>query len=99
MIDNIASYFFRKIAKMIGRKSKKAIINDIIDTIFHPFFGKYMAIPEVLDFIAHSINEGKVDFEKFIKYNLPTAISGTLITVIYFLRELGFYGDKKIINK
>jgi len=93
MIDplNHFSYFLKKLPRMINRRTRTGIINDIIDVIFHPLFGKYMAIPEVLDFIAHCLNEGKIDLNKFAKYNLPSAMKGVLEFVIQILREEGFY--------
>jgi len=93
-MQNYFYYFFKKLEKMIGRKSRKAIINDIIDVVFHPLFGKYLGIPEVVDFIFHCLNEGEIDMKKFVRYNLPTALASILNAVIEFLEEAGFYEKK-----
>ncbi len=46
----------------------KYILNKIIDSVFHPLFRKHPAYIFV-DFAAHSLVEGKVDLDKFMKYN------------------------------
>ena len=67
-------YIARKLKKMANRKTKRGKINDIIDLIFHPWFGKTRGIAEIADFLAHSANEKRLDLRKFAKYNLTTFI-------------------------
>ena len=91
MPKDFFSYFLYKMNKIMKRKTRQGVINDIIDLVIHPLFGKYLGIPEVVDFIFHSLNEGKVDFNKFVKYNLPSMLYGIMRSIIAILRERGFY--------
>lgn len=49
-------------------KSRKHVLNKLIDSFFHPLFRKDPSFI-FMDFLAHSIVEGKVDLDKFLKYN------------------------------
>lgn len=67
-------YVVHKLIKASKRKTKVGKINDLIDLVFHPLFGETKGVAEIVDFLLHSINEGKLDFRKFNKYNLHSFI-------------------------
>lgn len=58
----------RKRRKLRKEKSRKYILNKLIDSFYHPLFKKDPSFI-FMDFLAHSMVEGKVDLGKFLKYN------------------------------
>jgi len=71
-------YTILKLLKAAKRKTPRGAINDIIDLIFHPFFGKTLGVAELLDFLFHSLNEQRIDLIKFAKYNLSSFVFSIL---------------------
>jgi len=68
----------KKIMKILKRKTTKGKINELIDLICHPFFGKTCGVAEIVDFILHCVNEGEINLQKFTKYNLKSLIRSLL---------------------
>ena len=68
----------KKLIRAAKRKTRTGKVNDLIDLVFHPLFGKTGGAAEILDFIAHSINEGRLDWQKFWKYNGKSFIESLL---------------------
>lgn len=73
-MSTLPEWVIKKILRALRRKSWRGFMNDIIDVICHPWFGKTYGIAEIVDFILHAINEGRVRVDKFIIYNLNSLI-------------------------
>ena len=71
-------YLLHKLGKALKRRTLQGAINDLIDGLFHPFFGRTCGLAEIADFLAHSLNEGKLDIDKFVRYNLDSFL-GSII--------------------
>jgi len=59
----------------------------LIDIFLHPLFGKTFGIAEIVDFILHCVNEGQINIDKFLKYNLRSFLY-SLRALAKYLREL-----------
>lgn len=60
----------RKIMRMLSRRGKTAMINDLIDLAVHPFFTKNET-SKLIDFLLHAANEKDLEksLKKFLRYN------------------------------
>lgn len=80
-------YIKHKLKKMFTRKTDTGKINDLIDLIFHPWFGKTKGLAEIVDFLCHSINESKLDGIKFVEYNFPSLVLSIVKEIIKAMKD------------
>ena len=75
---DVLKYMLRKLLRAASRRTARGAVNDIIDALLHPWFGKTCGLAEILDFILHCANEGEVSLEKFVRYNMRSFVSSVL---------------------
>lgn len=80
-MQRLPEWAAKKILRAFTRKTRKGMINDLIDLFLHPLFGRTFGLAEVIDFILHCVNEGKVDLRKFQIYNLPSFLFSLWVVV------------------
>ena len=73
LVDEYLRYLRYKIKKMRERKTARGIVNDLVDLIFHPLFGKINGA-EALDILAHALIDKEIRVDKIIKETILPSV-------------------------